>query len=96
MYKASSCWWNRKPPAGFRFSLVDAAMIAVCALATASLWPLLDEMTLVFPIVLGHFFLFCNIFRVPRKPELLLEWSFCCQLRCLAQCRPICLEQYVI
>ena len=42
-------------------------------LATWGLWPMLGEMAIVFPVVLGHFFLFCNVFRVPRLPELL--WS---------------------
>ena len=31
-------------------------------------------MALLFPIVLGHFFLFCNVFRVRRKYELI--WAF--------------------
>jgi hypothetical protein len=71
MNKAPSPRWNRQPPAGFRFSLADLAAIAVCALATWAMWPLLDTMAAAFPIVLGHFFLFCNIFRVPRLLELL-------------------------
>jgi hypothetical protein len=73
MYKASYRWWWWKPPAGFRFSITDAAAIAVCAAATWGTWPMLGETAIAFPIVLGHFFLFCNIFRVPRSPELL--WS---------------------
>jgi hypothetical protein len=76
MYKASYRWWNWKPPAGIRFSITDAAAIAICALATWGTWPLFGETAAAFPIVLGHFFLFCNIFRVPRLPELLWSGAF--------------------
>ncbi|MDK2973088.1 MAG: hypothetical protein PWP23_2843 [Candidatus Sumerlaeota bacterium] len=59
--------------AGFRFSLVDGAAVLVCAGATVLLWRPVGPLVLLFPIVLGHFFLFCNIFRVRRFPELV--WS---------------------
>lgn len=56
---------------GFRFSATDAAAIAICAVATALLWRPSEGMAFLFPFVLGHFFLFCNVFRVRRKPELI-------------------------
>ena len=65
MYQASYRWWNWKPPAGLRCSLFDVLAVAGCALATWGTLPLLGEMALAFPIVLGHFFLFCNVFRFP-------------------------------
>lgn len=56
---------------GFRFSAVDAAAIAICTVATVLLWQPSEGMAFLFPFVLGHFFLFCNVFRVRRKPELI-------------------------
>lgn len=73
MYNVSCSWWNYKPAAGFRFSWTDGAAIILCALATWSTWSLLGEIAVLFPVVLGHFFLFCNVFRIPRKFE--LWWS---------------------
>jgi hypothetical protein len=73
MYNPSYSWWNWRPPAGFRFSWTDGVAIVVFALLTWSTWPLLGKMSILFPVVLGHFFLFCNVFRIPRKPE--LWWS---------------------
>lgn len=68
--------WKYHPTHGFRFSLTDALAIIVCIAATA--WGLreLGEVAWLFPFVLGHFFLFCNIFRVPRKPELVWASAF--------------------
>ncbi len=63
---------SRSPP-GFRFSKTDAVAIVVVAASTVALWPLILEYSLLPAIVLGHFFLFCNIFRVPRRYE--LWWS---------------------
>jgi hypothetical protein len=69
----SSRWWNWKPPAGFRFSATDAGMIVVCTAVTWGLWPTVGKIALTFPVVLGHFFLFCNVFRIPRFLE--LSWG---------------------
>lgn len=63
--------WKHHPTHGFRFSATDALAIIVCAAVTIWLLPVLGSIAWLFPFVLGHFFLFCNIFRVPRKPELL-------------------------
>jgi hypothetical protein len=56
--------------AGFRLSAVDVAFIAVAAVATALLRGQLGENVWVIPFAVGHFFLFCNVFRVRRKYEL--------------------------
>jgi len=48
-------------------------MIACCALLTWLAWHRPPHLVLVFPLVLGHFFLFCNIFRVGTRSELI--WS---------------------
>jgi hypothetical protein len=61
---------------GFRFSLVDGLVIAICAVATYVAWPAIGSLSLLFPYVLGHFFLFCNVFRIRRQPELIWAGSF--------------------
>lgn len=60
-------------PPGFRFSWTDAAAVIVAFATSALLWNTLHEWALLFPIVLGHFFLFCNVFRVCRAFE--LTWA---------------------
>ena len=61
---------------GFRFSMVDGVAIVICAAATYAAWPAVGSLSLVFPYVLGHFFLFCNVFRVGRPPELIWAGIF--------------------
>lgn len=73
-------WWNWRPVAGLRFSVTDGIAIVLCALATWSAWPFLGEMAVVFPVVLGHFFLFCNVFRISRNLELLWSALFMCNV----------------
>jgi hypothetical protein len=58
---------------GFRFSLVDAAALAVFAITAAGLHRLGSSLSWMVVIVAGHFFLFCNVFRVVRRRELI--WS---------------------
>ncbi len=63
---------SRRPrKAGFRFSVVDGCAIALCGLGVWGLWDLLDTYVWILPFALGHFFLFCNVFRVRRKYELM-------------------------
>ncbi len=68
--------WKHHPTHGFRFSAIDAIAILVCAVATA--WGLAEigSLAWVFPFVLAHFFLFCNVFRVRRRPELIWAIGF--------------------
>lgn len=56
--------------AGFRLSAVDAAFIAAAAIATILLRGRLGDTVWVIPFAVGHFFLFCNVFRVRRSYEL--------------------------
>jgi hypothetical protein len=58
---------------GFRFSIVDLTAIGACALATWLLFEELDSFVWLLPVTLGHFFLFCNVFRICRRLELI--WS---------------------
>jgi len=56
--------------AGFRLSGVDFAFIAAAVVATILLWDRLGTTVRVVPFAVGHFFLFCNVFRVRRAYEL--------------------------
>lgn len=68
--------WGYHPKHGFRFSLIDALAIIVCAVITVGGFGIVGSAAWLFPFVLGHFFLFCNVFRVPRKPELVWAAAF--------------------
>lgn len=58
---------------GFRFSAVDGVVLVLGALLGVAGWHYLGQVGLLAPFVVGHFFLFCNVFRVRRKLELV--WS---------------------
>ncbi len=74
-------WWDARRPAGFRFSLTDAVVILVCAGATWGLRQPIGPLILVCPVALGHFFLFCNVFRVGRPSEII--WSVLFIVNCV-------------
>jgi hypothetical protein len=64
------------PPArqfrpGFRFSGFDAVILLAGALGAWLVSSQAPAFALVIGIVVGHFFLFCNVFRIPRRPELI-------------------------
>jgi len=44
--------------------------------ATWWLWSSVGPMAGAVPFAVGHFFLFCNVFRIQRRKELL--WAVCC------------------
>jgi hypothetical protein len=60
---------------GFRLSVADAAIIVVSAVATWRLLPVIGTYAWFVPIAVGHFFLFCNVFRIRRRYELI--WAAC-------------------
>lgn len=49
---------------GLRFSLMDAVTICVILGAAALLWRLDSPLAWMLLITAGHFFLFCNVFRI--------------------------------
>ena len=57
--------------AGFRLSVVDVAFIASMTVAFFYLRPRLGDAVWAIPFAAGHFFLFCNVFRVRRSYELI-------------------------
>jgi len=61
---------------GFRFSLTDAGAIALALGAALAGRGPLGAWALAPAVVLGHFFLFCNVFRVRRGYELAWAASF--------------------
>ncbi len=67
---------TRRSQPGFRFSPRDAAVIVVCTLATVWLWGRVGSLSLLLFGVLIHFFLFCNVFRVRTRYELIWAASF--------------------
>lgn len=71
--------WEKNPDAGLRFSFADGMAVGACLLATAWAWGWIGAFALVAPFVLGHFFLFCNIFRIRRSLELIWAGSFLLQ-----------------
>lgn len=58
---------------GFRFSTTDAIVLLTGAIGVAMLAEKASELALLIGFTVGHFFLFCNIFRVRRGPEVI--WS---------------------
>lgn len=54
-----------------RFSLIDAAALAAFGAVAAGLHRLDSSLCSLVAIVAGHFVLFCNIFRVARRRELI-------------------------
>ena len=63
-------------PAGFRLSGVDALVLLATSVVSVQFWDSWQPWIPLLPIVVGHFFLFCNVFRVARKLELLWAGSF--------------------
>ena len=64
---------SEEATAGARFSTADGIVIAVCALLTWILRELPSSIAWLPAVALGHFFLFCNVFRVRRSLE--LAWA---------------------
>jgi len=59
--------------AGFRLSVADVVFLAAAAAAFVLLRGRLGTGAWVIPLAVGHFFLFCNVFRVRRAYE--LAWA---------------------
>ena len=64
---------RKQRTAGFRFSKVDAVAIVIAIGLAIVGFKSLGSLAAFPLIVLGHFFLFCNIFRIRRNYE--LTWA---------------------
>ena len=60
---------------GFRISIVDVCILTAAGIAS---WfgRNLGQHILPIPIIIGHFFLFCNVFRIRRSFELIWTGIF--------------------
>ena len=58
---------------GFRFFATDAVVIGACVAAIIPLRQFENPLWWLLAIVVGHFFLFCNVIRMRREFE--LGWS---------------------
>lgn len=58
---------------GFRFSLIDAAVLVIGVVASIVLASTTAWLSFLIAFVIAHFFLFCNVFRIARPLE--LAWS---------------------
>lgn len=83
MEQASELTYLGKPrTCGFRFFTTDGVVLALGGAAGALGWIYGGGIGLIPPFVVLHFFLFCNVFRVRRKPELV--WAGTFLLNCAA------------
>ncbi|MEM8671546.1 MAG: hypothetical protein AAGG48_28760 [Planctomycetota bacterium] len=73
---AAKTYSGRPRTWGFRLSLVDCVVICMTVVAMGLLWRPTDGFSVIGGLVVGHFFLFCNVFRIPRKPELIWSGTF--------------------
>ena len=61
---------------GFRFSAVDGLFLALCAAGIYFLRERMGTFVWIIAAAAGHFFLFCNVFRVRRSYELIWTGIF--------------------
>ncbi len=61
---------------GFRISIRDTAVLGVGILSVVLLRVQMPVGAFVIGFVILHFFLFCNVFRIPRRPELIWAGTF--------------------
>ena len=61
---------------GFRFSLTDAVALAVFGVTIVVLDHFGTQLAWIVAIVAGHFFFFCNVFRLVRKREIIWASAF--------------------
>jgi hypothetical protein len=67
---------HRQRTWGFRFSLRDLIILIVVVAGAGWLWYLKSPLCWLLLIAVGHFFLFCNVFRIIRWRELLWAGLF--------------------
>jgi hypothetical protein len=67
---------NRDFQPGFRISITDGLVVVIGAVAAIGLYPTSPDISFAIALPVGHFFLFCNTFRIARKPELVWAGIF--------------------
>ena len=63
---------------GFRISRIDLLVLAIGALLAGYCYPHSKVVSLIIIFTVGHFFLFCNVTRMSRVPELIWSSIFLC------------------
>jgi len=61
---------------GFRLSIVDSMVLLIGIFSSVLVYNSLALASFFILFVLGHFFLFCNVIRMSRLPELIWASSF--------------------
>lgn len=61
---------------GFRFSAFDAFLLVAGALGAWFAWSRTWWLGFIVAFVVGHFFLFCNVFRISRSLEMIWAAGF--------------------
>jgi cell division protein FtsW (lipid II flippase) len=62
---------------GFRISKIDMAFIFLAIFLAVYLYQISQETNFIILFTTFHFFMFCNVFRIERKPELIWSVFFC-------------------
>lgn len=63
---------------GFRFSPLDGLVLVVGLVGAIAAWRYSVDLSVLGAAAVLHFFLFCNVFRVARRPELVWSGVFVC------------------
>ena len=66
---------------GLRFSVLDGCVLVAAVVLTIATWSFTFGLSALIMFVVLHFFLFCNVFRIRRKPELI--WATIFVVNCL-------------
>lgn len=61
---------------GFRLSKIDSVFLLAALIISTIGYPYSSMISFAILFVTGHFFLFCNVFRLSRLPELIWSVSF--------------------
>ena len=61
---------------GFRLSVIDAVVLILGVGSAGLSFPVSRMVSFILLFVIGHFFQFCNVLRMSRKPELIWTATF--------------------
>lgn len=70
---------------GFRLSVVDLFVLLIGIILACYMMAIEPSLSYIILFVVGHFFLFCNVVRMARLPELI--WSVVFTVLCIASLR---------
>ena len=76
MYERHAMMGDGKYNPGFRISTFDFVVLVTAAVVVVTLSSIVGPVGLLIAFVVGHFFLFCNVFRIARNLELTWAGAF--------------------